>query len=603
MKKFLFPLLFFAALFASPVCPGQEFIVKSFDLRSNDLKAKSNPVCDLNGDPCALIRVMVALRGCTFEGSIIGEPKADPGEYLVYIPAGTRTLRVKHPDYLPLDFRFPVKIEKNRTYELRLLLPGVPEGELPRVESQFLAMNVTPREAVVFVDSMMRPLTDGMLFLELKLGEHTYQVSAPGYRAERGVFYILEEDKTTLDVALSSAEATLDIAATPSDGVQVLVDGNSRGTAPCRLRVSSGEHRVQLARPGYLTWSELVNVGEGEELRIEAQLRINSSEVTLLAADPKAEIRISGRTVGTGSWTGPLDAGTYSVECRLEGHEPMTESITVSPDGEREFRLSEQVPIFGVLKVVSQPMGADVYLDGTCIGQTPYMGSRILTGRHRVTVVRAGRTTESREVTLERGTPCELSFTMAEGISVVPGSGSGTETAESAAEPASPAAAEEDAAADETYAPGDIYCRNGLRGIVFWVDDTGRHGKILSFEEKSLAWVTGKNRTLLQTSDAKDGQANQQRVSDRSRYPAFGFCADLGGGWYLPSREELAQVFKSKSKINARLDQMGLSRLSSWYWTSTEQDADRAWRVYMYDGRGYNFSKDSANPVRAVAKF
>jgi len=600
MKKSLYAILFFIALFAGQRTAGQEFIVKSFELRQNDLRAKINPVCDLNGDHCALIRVTVALRGCTFEGSIIGEPKAEPGEYLVWMPAGTRTLRVKHPDYLPLDFGFPMKIEKDRTYELRLQPPGVPEGELPRVESQFLAMSVTPKEAVVFVDDMMRPLTDGTLFLELKLGEHTYQVSAPGCRAERGVFYIVEEDKTMLDVALASAEATLDIVTLPAEEVQVLVDGSSRGTAPCRLKLPSGEHDIQLARPGYLTWSERVTLGEGEELRIEAQLQINSSEVTLRAFDPKAEIRISGRTVGTGSWTGALDAGTYSVESRMEGYEPVTDNVTVSADGERLFILSEPVPVFGVLKVVSQPMGADLYLDGAKVGQTPWLDSRVLTGRHRITVVKEGRATESREVVLERGKPCELTFAMAEGISVVPGSEPAAETVAPSENPET--AAETDEAGD-VYRPGDIYSKNGLRGIVFWVDATGRHGKILSFDEKSLAWVTGKTRTLLQTADTKDGAQNQRRVSDRSRYPAFGFCAELGGDWYLPSREEMAQVFKSKSRINALLERMGLARLSSWYWTSTEHDAERAWRVYMYDGRGYNFSKDIANPVRAVAKF
>ncbi len=614
MKKSLYAILFFIALIAGHQTSGQEFIVKSFELRQNDLRAKINPVCDLNGDHCALIRVTVALRGCSFEGSIIGEPKAEPGEYLVWVPAGTRTLRVKHPDYLPLDFSFPIKIEKDRTYELRLQPPGVPEGELPRVESQFLAMSVEPKEAVVFVDDMMRPLNDGMLFLELKLGEHTYQVSAPGCRAERGIFYIVEEDKTTLNVTLASAEATLDITTLPADGVQVLVDGNSKGAAPCRLKLQSGEHHIQLARPGYLTWSESVTLGEGEELRIEAQLQINSSEITLRAFDPKAEIRISGRTVGTGTWTGALDAGTYSVESHLEGYEPATDNITVSADGERLFVLSEAVPVFGVLKVVSQPMEADIYIDGAKVGRTPWMDSRILTGRHRVTVVKEGRATESREVVLERGNPCELTFTMAEGISVVPGSapaaGSG-EVAGAAGAAAGGAVAQtavagagaESADEGEVYHPGDTYSKNGLRGIVFWVDDTGRHGKILSFEEKELTWVAGKTRTLLQTTDSKDGAENQRRVSDRSRYPAFGFCAELGGEWYLPSREEMAQVYKSKSRINALLDKMGLARLSSWYWTSTEHNAERAWRVYMYDGRGYNFSKDIANPVRAVAMF
>ncbi len=596
--------IFLSWLFSLLVLPlaGQEMSVKSFELRQTDIVGKVKPRYDLNDEACALIRVQVALSGVKFEGMVMGDVQEKTGEYFVYVPAVAKSIRIKADGYLPLEYHFPERLQGLRTYGLRILLPGVPDaGELPRPTAQYVVMNVQPKGAMVIIDDMMRSLdSEGNLFLELPLGEHRYQISASGYRTQHGTFPLIDTEKTVLNVALQPATGWLDLSSVPADGVQVLVDGNSVGTTPCRLQLSGGQHRLQLLKPGYLAYNETVTLVDGQTLKVQARLQINSSEVVLNAANPKAEIWVSGQKMGVGSWSGPLDAGTYTVTSRCEGYEEMVDIIEVRTGGERTFRLSEQVPVYGLLKVASQPMGADIYLDGKKIGQTPYQDSRVLTGRHTLWVVKAGYRTEVREVELKKGTPSDLTVRMSAGESRLP---SATPSAPSATGTTSTTVTTATATATgESYRVGDYYSKNGLRGIVFWVDASGQHGKIVSMAEEKLSWDTNGVNRLVGANDLKNGATNQAKGVAAS-VPSFGYCKSQGEGWYMPAKEELIQLFKAKTKVNATLKKMGQRFLQAWYWSSTEGDNDQAWCLDMYGGVAYKRSKEVVQPVRPIAQF
>lgn len=593
--------LFLAALLVAGPLVGQEMSVKSFELREKDLNAKVNPVFDLNGEECALVRVQIALSGVVFEGMVMGQPKEMTGEYFVYMPTMARSLRIKADGYLPLEYTFPFRLEKLRTYGMRILLPGVPDaGELPRPTAQYVVMNVQPKEAMVIIDNMPRALdANGALFLELPLGEHTYQISASGCRSKQGTFALIDTEKTMLNISLAPATGWVNVQTTPAEGVQVLVDGNSVGTAPCRLQLSGGEHQLQLLKAGYLAYNQSVRVVDGETINVQAALQINSSQVTLKAANPKAEIWVSGQKMGVGVWAGPLDAGTYSVESRCEGYENRTDVISVRTTGERSFQLSEQQPIYGVLKVTSSPMGADIYLDGKKIGQTPYLDSRILVGRHAVAVVKTGCRTEGRTVELKKGVPCDLELKLTSGRTILPTEQNPLGAAVTAS---TPAASTTQNATGEVYKVGDYYAKGDLRGIVFWVDATGRHGKIVSMVEQRCAWDNSLAERVVGTADLKDGALNLEKGIALS-LPLFFYCKSQGEGWYVPAKEELVQLYRAKSRINPTLKKMAQPFLSSWYWSSSEVDSDQVWCMDMAAGVPYKRKKDVVQPVRLVAKF
>lgn len=120
MKAFTF---FVLLLFSISVC-SQELHVKSFGIAESDLSAQTQPRKDLNDKNCALVKVGIGLQGVQFEGNVVGNVVNKVGEYWVYIPQGSRMLKVKHSDYSPVLVVFANygvdRLEGNRTYDLSL---------------------------------------------------------------------------------------------------------------------------------------------------------------------------------------------------------------------------------------------------------------------------------------------------------------------------------------------------------------------------------------------------------------------------------------------------------------------------------------------------
>lgn len=107
------------------------------------------------------------------------------------------------------------------------------------------------------------------------------------------------------------------------------------------------------------------------------------------------------------------------------------------------------------------------------------------------------------------------------------------------------------------YSVGDYYEVEGVRGVVFSVTDGGRHGKILSLDETSLPWQTGRGINVVGAADQADGAANLEVIKSQpdwqERFPAFAWCVEQGEGWYLPAVNEMAEINASHEAVNAAL--------------------------------------------------
>ncbi len=518
MKKLIATLLL--ALGAFTMAVGQDLTVKTFECRTTDLEAKVRPVKDLNGEDCALIRVYIAAEGCVFDGNIVGEPRAVQGEYRIYVPAGTRRLKISHPDFLflPLNYEFQLKIEKNKSYELRLQLPERSGPIKQALESQFLVLKVSPATATVLVDNMVRKLDEhGGLFLELPFGEHSYQVVAPMYHTQQGSFSISGASRTELQVDLKPAFGNLKVSSTPS-GATVMVDGEVKGTTPCTLTVESGERFVQVMSEGYIAYGQNVTVSDGATLPLLANLKANFAQVTLQAPHANSEIWLGGKLLSTGSWTGRLNAGTYSVEVRTEGYENSTQNIEVAAGTPKSYALTAGLAIYGVLKVTSQPMGATVKLDGKVLGTTPFMSNEVLTGNCTLALELKGYNPYTKELAIVKGKTTEVAATLSN---------------------------------EPVYKVGDLYRRGNKVGIIFEVDATGRKGKIVDLGFYGPGEKVCREDAL--------------KIIKKTK----------GDDWRLPTINELKAMYTHKSLLEPVLEEL--------YRNHSKSEDDNAWLSSYYN--------------------
>ncbi|MBO5614458.1 MAG: hypothetical protein J5905_08200 [Prevotella sp.] len=114
----------------------------------------------------------------------------------------------------------------------------------------------------------------------------------------------------------------------------------------------------------------------------------------------------------------------------------------------------------------------------------------------------------------------------------------------------------------QTYKIGDLYDVNGVKGIVFRVDDSGQHGLIMSLDDCGDSWcVTKLNKkdtkhesipTDTEAFDENDGAKNMEVIEKYVNetgiswdyFPLLKWAKELGDGWYIPSKNELWDIIK-----------------------------------------------------------
>ena len=191
--------LLLVALFLCRFVLAQELTVKDFRQDPSDISAVRYEEKDLNGNPCALLKVGLVMTDVSFEGSIVKQEFKD-GEWWLYMVDKAWWLTVKTKRYLPLRYEFPEPLQKKSTYILQIERPQVaytgPTGKM-RIESDV-------RDADVYIDG--EKLSSVLPFeYEGPEGSHIAEIRAPGYNIERLEFNIELRRKGTLRMRLKAA--------------------------------------------------------------------------------------------------------------------------------------------------------------------------------------------------------------------------------------------------------------------------------------------------------------------------------------------------------------------------------------------------------------
>lgn len=171
--------------------------------------------------------------------------------------------------------------------------------------------------------------------------------------------------------------------------------------------------------------------------------------------------------------------------------------------------------------------------------------------------------------------------------------------------------ANEDDGSCDTLALGAAY---GGGQILYYLtpndpgyDPNHRHGIILADTCLSISptWHNGTDIATGTTSKAiGSGAGNTSRivtVYELGNYAAR-ICSDLVmngyGDWYLPSHDELYQVYVNRKKIHGAL-------YGSFYWTSSESTAAKAWGlVFSTNGvSGVNAPKSDQGTIWPMRSF
>lgn len=205
MRKILLSIILLFAAISSAL--AQELTVKSFKLASSDLTAQTQSRKDLNDRNCAVVKVQFVGELTNIEGNVIMPLVKRNNETWVYMPQNTLQMKVITKNYLPLMVTFAdydvERLESNRTYVLTLL--GNSQQQVQ--QSQTLTIRYTPSYATVLVDNKMMKGSNGVAYITLPVGQHSFVVACDGYESEEGTVKLKASAPSNIQIALTK-EAT-----------------------------------------------------------------------------------------------------------------------------------------------------------------------------------------------------------------------------------------------------------------------------------------------------------------------------------------------------------------------------------------------------------
>ena len=188
---------------------SQELSIKSFKVITSDLSAQTQPRKDLNDKNCALVKVQFVGGISEIEGNVITPLIKHGNETWVYMPQGSRQMKVLTQSFLPVMVTFAdygiEKLESNRTYVLILTKPM----SIIEQKKQALIIKYSPSSAIVLVDNKMVRGTNGVAKVVLPVGQHSYIVASDGYESEEGTVKLKAAAPSNLQITLSKETNTI----------------------------------------------------------------------------------------------------------------------------------------------------------------------------------------------------------------------------------------------------------------------------------------------------------------------------------------------------------------------------------------------------------
>jgi hypothetical protein len=247
--------------------------------------------------------------------------------------------------------------------------------------------------AVVFVDGVQKD-TAPTVIGDLPEGAHTVEVRAPNMPPWKQVVTVVagQQIKVAAQVMPATppppATGSLRVVATP-DNATLLVDGEAKGQPGIEIKnLEPGSHVVEVRAQGFTSQRVQVDIAAGHVKTIlidlvPARFASKNAGLRVISAVPDVEVFLDGASVGkTPVERNDLAPGKHFVVARKPGFADFKVEVDLQAGGTQE--VAADLRNSGGLRVISNPAGASVFLDGTLVGVTPITLPDVAAGPHVV---------------------------------------------------------------------------------------------------------------------------------------------------------------------------------------------------------------------------
>jgi hypothetical protein len=157
--------------------------------------------------------------------------------------------------------------------------------------------------------------------------------------------------------------------------------------------LASGPHKVTITEVGYYTWEGTVTVNGGEITYVTATLQpeknMSTGDLHVASTPPEASVYVNQDYKGVTGYDAPLDVidlapGTYTVLVKKTGYDDYSVVVAVKAGMKVDVdaQLTPSRTGGSTATIVSNPAGADVYINNMYMGITPLSFPNVSAGTY-----------------------------------------------------------------------------------------------------------------------------------------------------------------------------------------------------------------------------
>ena len=278
---------------------------------------------------------------------IDGEEAGTAPGTLEDVEAGTRTVTVEAPRYLPFTAKLEIRGKRQEeTLDVKLL-PAWAD----------FSIATQPAGAAVSVDGKLLGQTP--LSGELVQGERRITVSRTGYKPwSRTVQVEAGKAVNIADVQLAKADGMLEIITEPR-GAAITVDGRYRGESPLSVAVAPDvEHRVTAMKAGHEPRTQTARVAPDATSNVTLQLEAELATVVLDTQPEDAELLVDGKPAGSANQRLSLTTTEHELIVRRDGYASWRTLVTPRKGVDKHYRITLKTAAQMAAEQVPPPVAA-----------------------------------------------------------------------------------------------------------------------------------------------------------------------------------------------------------------------------------------------------
>jgi hypothetical protein len=309
---------------------------------------------------------------------INGEEHGITPENITGIKTGMCDVDVMLDGYVP--WNKTVKIKPGKEISLIAVL---------QVITGAIKINSEPPDATFRIDGNTVGTTPKTLN-EIIPGKHLVEVSKDGYEIWSNSVEIMPEKEVDITAELKMKPGSVIVNSKPSDAI-VFLDEKEISTTPITITdLKPGTHKLDVSMDGYKHWSETINIINGKELSITAELQIKTGSVNIKSEPSDAIVFLDEMNFGnTPIILTDLKPGEHKLEIKVDGYEGWSEVVDIIPDKEVALTAILQIQP-GSVSIISKPSEALVFLDDREVGNTPVTITELSPGTYMLEVKTEG---------------------------------------------------------------------------------------------------------------------------------------------------------------------------------------------------------------------